>query len=787
MKKTLLLFFLLFAFVSYAQNKVFVHSNASGANNGTSWTNAFVNLQTAINSVGFGDSIFVAKGIYKPVNLPFELKNGVKIYGGFLGTEDFLRQRNLNANLAAGDTSILVSNANVDYIMENPPYLGITTATVFDGFTLSNEIRTSTGSLNGKGAMFNYRASPTISNCIIKNNKSFNGALVTQDDASPVIKHCTFINNTGQFGSALTNYDGTKPIIDSCNFISNVATAIGGAIYNASSSAIIRNSSFVNNMTTSDASVGHGGAIANSFSTPIIDNCVFIGNKAGSLGGGGAIHNAAVPLVLITNCTFNNNSTERGSGGAVLSTKGYTNIEFKVVIDKCSFSENVAKGVFNGSYLDGGYGGAVCNMEVIDTIRNSTFLNNKATYGGGAVSDYYGPERSTFINTIFYNNETFDAVNNFATGGGYQNNVGGIANIINCVFANNKASSNNDGGGAVMNYGGVINCVNTTFSNNTSASAFVGSNTISIPYGGTVNLSNSIVYGNEAKHIYINEDPSYYGASVINYTNSLVKGVSATTSNLNTNPFFVDAANPSGADGIWGTADDGLILNASSPCINAGKIDTAGLNLPILDIAGNSRIYSSGIVDMGAYEHSAPPVVLGVSLADFTAKAQLNWIKLDWQTMAEVNNSIFIVYRSGNDGHFSKIATVNGAGQSTALKSYVYYDKNPLNGDNYYKLVQIDFDGRETDLGTKPVKFGIKEFAFSAYPNPTDDVLNISIDGGKYTALTIFDLNGKVMHTTKINANEGDVKVYLKHYPSGIYLLKLIGNGDVVTQKIMKK
>lgn len=62
---------------------LYVKSNASGANNGTSWADAYTNLQSALSIVSSGDEIWVAAGTYSSITL----KNGVSVYGGFAGTE----------------------------------------------------------------------------------------------------------------------------------------------------------------------------------------------------------------------------------------------------------------------------------------------------------------------------------------------------------------------------------------------------------------------------------------------------------------------------------------------------------------------------------------------------------------------------------------------------------------------------------------------------------------------------------------------------------------------------
>lgn len=77
---------------------IYVRANASGANNGTSWANAYTNLQTALSNASAGTQIWVAAGTYKPTSgtdrgISFVMKNGVQLYGGFAGTENSLTHR----------------------------------------------------------------------------------------------------------------------------------------------------------------------------------------------------------------------------------------------------------------------------------------------------------------------------------------------------------------------------------------------------------------------------------------------------------------------------------------------------------------------------------------------------------------------------------------------------------------------------------------------------------------------------------------------------------------------
>ncbi|MEE9294193.1 MAG: hypothetical protein V3W34_04400 [Phycisphaerae bacterium] len=110
---------------------VYVDADAGGANNGSSWTDAFVFLQDGLDAAMSGDEIWVAEGIYHPDdgvsvaegdrNATFQLINGVAVYGGFNATETMLSQRDpatnvstLSGDLAGDDTPLACVNDSPD-------------------------------------------------------------------------------------------------------------------------------------------------------------------------------------------------------------------------------------------------------------------------------------------------------------------------------------------------------------------------------------------------------------------------------------------------------------------------------------------------------------------------------------------------------------------------------------------------------------------------------------------------------------------------------------------------
>ena len=94
-----------------AQQVLYVDADAAGANDGSAWADAFIDLQAALAAAVQGQEIWVAEGLYKPGTVAdsanvtdvergqvFQLKNGVSLYGGFAGTETSRDQRDAVAH-----------------------------------------------------------------------------------------------------------------------------------------------------------------------------------------------------------------------------------------------------------------------------------------------------------------------------------------------------------------------------------------------------------------------------------------------------------------------------------------------------------------------------------------------------------------------------------------------------------------------------------------------------------------------------------------------------------------
>ncbi|MES2776824.1 MAG: choice-of-anchor Q domain-containing protein [Bacteroidota bacterium] len=397
----------------FTNNRAYVSAGASGANNGATWANAFTSLQSALSAAGTCSisEIWVAAGTYIPTtstdaNISFVLKNNLRIYGGFNGTETLLTERDwfsnnsiLNGDIPGGN-SYAVVRANT----------GTNTTAILDGFTITGGHATSGGGLipgsRGGGMCILNSASPTVSNCIFSNNIGEYGAGVYKGaSSSPVFTSCTFQSNTSQTGGGAVYCEaGGSPSFSDCFFLSNTAGQYGGALYANGANVNFANCRFGSNHAS------FGGAIfttagAGQTANHTLVNCDFSMNSANNLGGAivhgfGGVATAGSGLFDCTNCKFTNNSATNydftsGSGGAFYNGATGFNGRFT----NCIFNNNAA----DGSGSDDGGGAIMVYKGTVDAI-NSTFANNHAFKNGGAITIYFSNGTLHVKNSIFWDN-----------------------------------------------------------------------------------------------------------------------------------------------------------------------------------------------------------------------------------------------------------------------------------------------------------------------------------------------------------------------------------------------
>jgi len=549
---------------------IYVDDDSPGANDGSSWADAYNDLQDALAFAYSGDEIRVAQGIYTPAppGLPdppwppdppgptvppvpptgpapppplmslagdvqiqvtsanravtFQLKHGVIIKGGYAGAgepDPNARDIELYETILSGDLSgndVYVNDPR-DLLdeptrQENSYHVvtggGTDDTAVLDGFTITagNANGSWSGSQRG-GAMWCWQGKPTVKNCVIQ---------------------------------------------------ANSAKDLGGGLAECGR---------VENCLITQNSAGHGGGL---FSCRPVRNCVVTHNSAEIKGGG--LCNCG----SIAGCIINNNFAGWSGGG----------LETTWPIHDCTVNGNYAG--FNGGGI------SVCRGK----ITNSLIMGNRAGISGGGVFSC-----STLTNCIFSGNRADE------DGGGMFNR--GTSILTNCTFSGNSAG---DKGGGIY-----VAPPSFPFPCSGRGPATQG-------YGGTCTITNCILWENRPQQIIIED---HVTASVVCGN---VQGGWPGEGNIDADPCFVQLGYwepgpppespqppippppPPGSPSTppppppnneyytWVEGDYHLLPD--SPCINAGDPNyVAEPNETDLD--GRPRVIS-GRIDMGAYEYSPP-------------------------------------------------------------------------------------------------------------------------------------------------------------------------------------
>jgi hypothetical protein len=183
-------------------------------------------------------------------------------------------------------------------------------------------------------------------------------------------------------------------------------------------------------------------------------------------------------------------------------------------------------------------------------------------------------------------------------------------------------------------------------------------------------------------------------------------------------------------------------------------------------------------------------IILPVTFSDFTVKAEDCKALLEWKTAMEQNNNHFVVERSNDGIHFSAIAQVAAVGNSNTTQTYNYTDESPLTGINYYRITQVDFDGKYTSTAIRSIKINCTAGAgiVKAYPNPTSNQLYMQ--SAKVVAqVNILSSNGQNVLRFVPSTNQGGTfPINVQMLPGGIYLIQVVnkdGTADII--KMVKK
>jgi hypothetical protein len=230
------------------------------------------------------------------------------------------------------------------------------------------------------------------------------------------------------------------------------------------------------------------------------------------------------------------------------------------------------------------------------------------------------------------------------------------------------------------------------------------------------------------------------------------------------------------------TSEVGLILNPVAQRWSTGGFWDASLGQTY---TAPDMIVVPGVSNYGVWALAGNASVLPIELVDWQAKVRnSNQVHLAWSSLSEINSDHFEIERSHNGIDFVNIASVPSSGNSKSRIDYGYIDMPAITGKYYYRLVQIDFDGKNKVFGTIGVTIGsdhFKNFDITPSPNPVTDQSRIQLplmSEETEFIIRLFNSSGKLILTEQIKNNQSFFNIDRNTLPSGLIFIQLISGSN---------
>jgi Secretion system C-terminal sorting domain len=174
----------------------------------------------------------------------------------------------------------------------------------------------------------------------------------------------------------------------------------------------------------------------------------------------------------------------------------------------------------------------------------------------------------------------------------------------------------------------------------------------------------------------------------------------------------------------------------------------------------------------------ANPATTPALMMSFDGQVQSQTASLNWVMENETSCKYFVIERSGETDGYDSIGVVTGLNNNNQT-SYIFSDDHMLNGNNYYRLRQVDMDGVVRYSKVVSLYDMQQEAApkMSVYPNPTTATLNFSINSTSTTQIfvQIYSISGVLLQSSEQTLNAGNnlQSIAVNNLKSGNYFLKV--------------
>ncbi|OIN55800.1 beta strand repeat-containing protein, partial [Arsenicibacter rosenii] len=332
------------------QQILYVSPSGGGAQDGSSWANAFpgANLQCALNLAGNQGrpmQVWVAAGFYTPAStagrsMSIELRSNVSVYGSFTVGAGSLSGRDLTG-VASTTLSGDIDNNNA---LSNNSYHVVQavaiTASRLDGFVLTGGLANGPASADQQGGGLRLVSSTVVvANCRFTGNQAAaDGGGVFVNGGSPQFTDCMADNNTATTGAGMGHRISNGSQLTNCTFSENRASGDGGGFYTSQSNAMVvtgcrfmsntaavgagmweanynvsARTSLIRSRFVNNAATNKGGGLFVDGAGRTVTNCLFIRNTAANKGGGVNLNNTGHPDNYFWNCVWSGNTAPVGA------------------------------------------------------------------------------------------------------------------------------------------------------------------------------------------------------------------------------------------------------------------------------------------------------------------------------------------------------------------------------------------------------------------------------------------------------------------------------------------
>jgi hypothetical protein len=463
--------------------------------------------------------------------------------------------------------------------------------------------------------------------------------------------------------------------------------------------------------------------------------------------------------------------------------------------DDLTVNGNMALG---GGYTLAGTGSADMVVGNTGTLTfTSGFLSAKTTINSGGIVNLngnFGPPFDKHIGANLTNNGVF----NWGIGGG--NDVSGLF-LDGTTFTNNGTINEQfTGDHGFTDEAGTNTFVNNGIFNLESTFGFFNQG-VPVTQTGTFNGSGSLHFTGASNVIMGIVVPGAINGALTNTLGFTTATLNSQAANLKS---YIGSSG-----GVAGTNYDQLQdIDAS------GTLDISNATLTVLDIGSGADAvnttytvlsFTAGTIsgtfanvvlspNLGNLTNTGTAItvqktsaqILPLAWGPFTAIAEGNSVVLNWSTYEEQNTSHFNVQYSTDGGRFTTIGTVTAAGNSSKPSLYTFTHTKPaLNGTNYYRLQEVDLDGKGGTSAVQAVRFNNGQIVkVQATPNPVHDLLQLNVQEMGLSAVLI-DGSGRALRTWILQP--GSQQVSVSTLPAGLYQLVIYQHKQQIdVQHILK-